>query len=304
MSPTIHHIIPENEQYCVWMDAGVVDYKLCNCQFTCDSCAFDVQIRTENRFSKNTDRIAAAIDASAIWLNGGDGPAKAAQADADKPSRTEHMDMPSYGGASHSAHEQWSITLKNVLRTVNCQALPDDRFYSSNHTWAMEEKDGSGMVVLGIDHFIGTMLGAGHSVAFPVPPTLVRANEPYAWIVANGETLAVRSPISGTIVENNPALADRALAIHSDPYRQGWIARIRPDDDTRTSSLETAQQFARTIQKDGERFEQTISSKFFELPRVIGSTMYDGGTVLNNFEDMLGTKMYYEILEQFLRSSM
>ncbi|HOB65997.1 glycine cleavage system protein H [Ottowia sp.] len=38
--------------------------------------------------------------------------------------------------------------------------------------------------------------------------------------------VAVKSPVSGTVVAINPLLADRPEWVHEDPYGQGWIARV------------------------------------------------------------------------------
>ena len=34
-------VIPVGERKCIWMDAGVVSYKLCTSQFHCTVCEFD-----------------------------------------------------------------------------------------------------------------------------------------------------------------------------------------------------------------------------------------------------------------------
>ncbi len=269
MTPSTHHIIPESERYCIWMDAGVVDYKLCTCLFKCDECEFDAQIRTHTNAARSNET-------------------HQAQAQPVTPVRS-----------SRSADDYYAMMLQNVLRSIEGQSLPEDRFYSSQHTWAKE--DGDGLYVLGIDHFIGTMLGAAHSVAFSVSPTHIKAGEPYAWIVANGETVAVRSPIAGTIVENNTALADRSSVIHSDPYTKGWIAKIRPDETVSTLTLRRSDKAAQVMKDDCARYEDRIHSELQRLQTHIDSTMYDGGTALENFEEMFGTKKYYELLEGFLR---
>ena len=38
-------VIPEGEKACVWAEAGVVRYKLCNSNFDCNNCAFDIAMR-------------------------------------------------------------------------------------------------------------------------------------------------------------------------------------------------------------------------------------------------------------------
>jgi glycine cleavage system H protein len=262
------------------MDAGVVDYKLCAHHFTCEQCSFDAMVRTENRLSRTAEVVPAS--------------AHSAESPADTGASRGQID------SSNSADEHGARMLRNFLRTVGRQTLPDDRLYSSNHTWA--KADGDGRYVLGVDHFIGTILPSDQSVAFSVLPTHIKAGEPYAWIVANGETVAVRSPIAGTIGEHNASLADRSCVIHSDPYGKGWIAKIHPDDERPVASLQQADRFASTLSRDAERFEKTIRTAFRHARPGSGATMYDGGTAVDDFAAMLGTKKIYHILEQFLRS--
>jgi glycine cleavage system H protein len=39
--------------------------------------------------------------------------------------------------------------------------------------------------------------------------------------------VSVKSPVSGSIVEVNEALAARPELVHQDPYGAGWLARVR-----------------------------------------------------------------------------
>jgi glycine cleavage system H protein len=302
MSIQTHHIIPEDERHCIWMDAGVVDYKLCTAGFICETCPFDAQIRTEHRFSTLAVAVPAAANREGEPADGGDrerggrsaagGHAPVSRHDADGEQNTAIA-------TSSSADAWYSSLLQQALRSFDLQPLPDDRMYASNHTWAKQDEDGS--YVLGIDHFIGTMLTGMHSVACSIVPTHIKAAEPYAWIVANGETLAVRSPIAGTIVAYNPALGDQSSVIHRDPYGSGWISRIIPTAEDRASLLMPAGEFSPRLRRDTERFEKSIRSKFRALQTVPGGTMYDGGAALSSFEDMLGSMKFYAILERFLR---
>lgn len=41
-------IIPVGENECVWADAGVVPYKLCDAEFDCPNCSFDIVMRGGN----------------------------------------------------------------------------------------------------------------------------------------------------------------------------------------------------------------------------------------------------------------
>jgi len=41
-------IVPDGEKECVWAEAGVVPYKLCDSQFDCPNCSFDIVMRGGN----------------------------------------------------------------------------------------------------------------------------------------------------------------------------------------------------------------------------------------------------------------
>ncbi|MGE5315375.1 MAG: glycine cleavage system protein H [Acidobacteriota bacterium] len=273
MAHSTHHIIPEGERYCIWMEAGVVDYKLCNAGFLCETCAFDAQIRTEKRRADDGTPGQPSPDTGAIESSG-------------------------------AADACWESALRSLLGAIGSQRLPLDRTYAGNHTWAKKEEDGT--YVLGVDHFIGALLPGMQSVACTVVPASIRANEPFAWIVAGGETLAVRSPVAGRLTAGNPLLAERTSLIRTDPYAAGWIARVVPESDHAAMHLADGAAFQAALERDMARFERSIRSKFRRLEpaalRTLTPTMYDGGMALANFEDMLGARKYYSVVEQFLRS--
>ena len=40
----IYSIIPDGDKKCIWMDAGVTGFKLCDLNFKCDTCEFNKEI--------------------------------------------------------------------------------------------------------------------------------------------------------------------------------------------------------------------------------------------------------------------
>lgn len=96
-----------------------------------------------------------------------------------------------------------------------------DRFYTSEGIWVKEE---NGRVHIGLSDFVQQRSG---DVAFadikPAGTALVVGDE-----VAVIETIKVNitytSPVSGKIVEVNPAMNDAPEAINQDPYGTGWLA--------------------------------------------------------------------------------
>jgi len=102
-----------------------------------------------------------------------------------------------------------------------------DRYYNGEGVWAKEE---NGRVRIGLSDFVQQRSG---DVAFaeikPVGTSLVFGDE-----VAVIETIKVNitfsSPVTGKIVEVNPAMAEAPEAINQDPFGEGWLAVIEPVD--------------------------------------------------------------------------
>lgn len=44
-------VVPDGERECVWAEAGVVPYKLCDTEFDCSNCTFDMVMRGDNELA-------------------------------------------------------------------------------------------------------------------------------------------------------------------------------------------------------------------------------------------------------------
>jgi len=102
-----------------------------------------------------------------------------------------------------------------------------DRFYTEQGVWAKPE---GGRVRVGVSDFLQQSNG---DVAFaevqPEGTRLARGDE-----IAVLETIKVdlelASPVEGVLAEINPQMDDAPETINSDPYGEGWIALVEPDD--------------------------------------------------------------------------
>ena len=102
-----------------------------------------------------------------------------------------------------------------------------DRSYSSEGLWALAEGD---RVRIGLSDFLQQRSG---DVAFAeVKPvgTTVAAGEEIATIETIKVDVGLTSPVSGKVVETNPALATTPEVINQDPYGTGWLAVLQVDD--------------------------------------------------------------------------
>ena len=105
--------------------------------------------------------------------------------------------------------------------------LPGDLLYTNEHEWLRREDDGS--VTVGITDHAQSALGDLVYVELPEIDQELDAEGEMAVVESVKAASDVYSPISGTVIAVNHALADDPEKINADPYGDGWIVRIRPD---------------------------------------------------------------------------
>ena len=102
-----------------------------------------------------------------------------------------------------------------------------DRFYNGEGVWANEE---NGRVRIGLSDFVQQRSG---DVAFaeikPIGTSLDFGDE-LAVIETIKVNIAFTSPVTGKVIEVNPAMNDAPEAINQDPFGEGWLAVIEPAD--------------------------------------------------------------------------
>ncbi len=115
------------------------------------------------------------------------------------------------------------------MPTVRGCHLPDDLLYDvDNHIWFRETGDGN--VKLGMTAIAAAM--AGQIVAF-TPKRVgrsVRAGKSCATVESGKWVGPAKSAAAGDVVEVNGAIVDNPGAINEDPYENGWMVILAPDD--------------------------------------------------------------------------
>ncbi|HEX7719934.1 MAG TPA: glycine cleavage system protein GcvH [Woeseiaceae bacterium] len=107
--------------------------------------------------------------------------------------------------------------------------LPGDLRYTSEHEWLRKEEDGS--VTIGITDHAQSALGDLVYVELPEVGQEIDSGGEMAVVESVKAASDVYAPIAGTILEVNSELADEPEQLNADPYGDGWIVRMQPDDD-------------------------------------------------------------------------
>lgn len=116
--------------------------------------------------------------------------------------------------------------------------IPEDLQYTKEHEWLRRESDGEGEKVrVGITDYAQNALGDIVFVTLPEAGSHVTAGQTCGEIESTKSVSDVYAPVTGTVVERNEGLDATPELVNTDPYGEGWMLTIRPDDASDTSGL-------------------------------------------------------------------
>ena len=96
--------------------------------------------------------------------------------------------------------------------------------YSKDHEWVRVEGD---VGTVGISDYAQEQLGDVVYVELPEVGRAVAQNEEAAVVESVKAASEVYAPVSGEVVEVNPALEDDPALVNGDPTGEGWFLKLR-----------------------------------------------------------------------------
>ena len=122
--------------------------------------------------------------------------------------------------------------------------VPDELRYSKDHEWARAE---NGRVRIGITDYAQDALGDVVFVQLPAVGATVTLGESFSEVESTKSVSDIYAPVSGTVVEVNGELADAPQRLNEDPYGEGWLCEIEPDDQSQLDQLLDAAAYRQLI---------------------------------------------------------
>ena len=115
------------------------------------------------------------------------------------------------------------------MATVRGCNLPDDLFYNvENNVWARKEGDGTLTIVM--TSYACSLAGEIVSYTPKKVGREIRPGKSFATIESGKWVGPAKSAAGGEVVETNDALAANPSLANDDPYGQGWLAVLQPED--------------------------------------------------------------------------
>lgn len=120
------------------------------------------------------------------------------------------------------------------------------RYFTEDHEWI--ELDGD-IATVGITDYAQGQLGDIVFVEVPEEGRQVSKGDDAAVVESVKAASDVYAPVSGTVIEGNPALEDNPALVNEDPEGEGWFFKMSLGDTSELDGLMDEAKYADFVSK-------------------------------------------------------
>ncbi len=123
-------------------------------------------------------------------------------------------------------------------------SIPQNLKYTKDHEWVKIDGD---IATVGITDFAQSELGDIVYVEIETEGETIDREEVFGSVEAVKTVSDLFMPLSGEIMEFNPALEANPELVNSDPYGEGWMIKVKLSDNSEVADLMDAAAYADLI---------------------------------------------------------
>ena len=277
---------------CLWMQAGVVNFKSCNNFYDCVNCKYDKGMKTQVEKGKQIswqEAMKRKPDLHRVCRHSLTHRIPARQCAYDYECSTCEFDQ--YFEDVLNAKTK---SFPQEMETVKGFDFPLDHYYHDGHAWARVESGGN--IRIGLDDFSLKLLGQVHG--FELPPMGKELDSGrIGWGLKRKDNLAdVLSPVDGVILDVNTKVMENAQLANREPYGEGWLFLVHtPDIKKSMNQLMTRSDGLAWINQEVQTLERMIEE-------VAGPLAADGGVLQEDIYGNLPDLGWKNLTQTFLKT--
>ena len=126
--------------------------------------------------------------------------------------------------------------------------IPDDLHYTKTHEWVKQDADGT--VTVDVSDHAQNLLGDMVFIELPDVGAEYNTGDDCAVVESVKAASDVYCPVSGEIIETNEALVDAPEMVNQDPYGDGWLFKLKPNDAGEVEDLLNAEAYKELAEEE------------------------------------------------------
>lgn len=126
--------------------------------------------------------------------------------------------------------------------------IPSELKYVTSHEWVRNE--GNGIVTVGITEHAQGLLGDMVFVELPEVGDTVSTGDDVAVAESVKAASDIYAPVTGEVIEVNEDLEDSPELVNSDAFGDGWLFKLKIEDESELETLLDAEGYANSIDED------------------------------------------------------
>ncbi|TEU11431.1 MAG: glycine cleavage system protein H [Anaerolineales bacterium] len=236
-------LIPTSARQCVWVDAGVISYKICTLNYECERCSLhqalvDGPVLVQPHASPSPNRAEVEKRRAEFEEFFKKLPASARKCHYMLTGEVSYkLCINGFNCANCSIQQMiedsaeaetgWDLPVDDS-RSIEGFRLPQGMHHHRGHTWARVEHGGD--IRVGLDDFGQWLLGSVQGVRLPDPGETVFEGTPACEIRLDTGRLGLLAPVSGRVIATNERLLEQPGLVNESPYTNGWLLMVKPFD--------------------------------------------------------------------------
>ncbi len=248
---------PSDEQPCIWMDAGVVSYKLCDRNHDCENCAFNASMQSRSLFS---------FDNALVTLD-----------------KARH---------NHDFEKETS-PIERILAPF-CQIAYDPSAFYGAEFWSIKPK-GPRTCRIGLNDLGLKILPAVEKVIFPQNDSVLEKNDPFCKLVTKQGPMQFSFPVDGKIRFLNKDLLGMLRHSRNGENVDSWFAEfdlLRNEELAGFKKGSAALDFL--LEQQNSVVQALISAVNMQNEKE-RPTLQDGGVLIPDIKTIIGSQNYYRL---------
>ncbi|MDY6837630.1 MAG: glycine cleavage system protein H [Thermodesulfobacteriota bacterium] len=290
---------------CIWMKAGVIDFKLCDRNFDCINCTFDksmAKIVAENEQKRSAGlELKTKKERIRSWREHFSGlDARQRLCRHMLSGRVAYKICPN----AFECHQcEFDQLIENevsamdpvspvTLTNVSGYTLAEGHYYHRGHSWAVI--DYGARIRVGLDDFVTRLFGPEKRLELPSLGDEVVQNET-GWILKRDNRQAeMLSPVRGVVTAVNQRALERPELMHKYPYEMGWLFIVEPTRMKKDlQNLMKGPESAEWMENEATRLRNLVAEQYGETASAGGFPVDD---IYGNIPEIGWERLAHEFL--------